>query len=609
MMKKTFIIISACVLLCAGCEKNPSHDDSPAQVTPYYKLNKGDDAVDSHAGATDRSMLTFVGGSFVAPGSESLKLEMPVYPRFIKTNDGRYLMFYHNGTYNYDTGSVSWAGTYCCYAESADLKKWTYVKEVFPIQEKVNSVAYGDVFTRTYAGPHPVRLADGNILVVASYRNSGDFRHRVKDNGLAVKISRDEGRTWSMEQRINVGTNWEPRPIVLPSGRVIIYYTDSCPFIEKVWSQSIVSSGVSYIYSDDNGVTWKPDNPLDNHLWAFRQLRDEKNGVRCYTDQMPGVIKLNGSNRLVGCGESNMAKCSDSNTNYWISLAYSEEDGTWGDPDASGVMPRERCNALFKGAAPTIEQFTSGETVLTYNSSDGKSNVFRMHMGDHQARNWGDQMDVFFGSNNEKYGFWGSVLCDGHIMVAGVGGSGGGSQGKGYKMKIGHFYLNHDISASSHAVNVDGDNADWKDTDQALFVGSDSDLHATLRCSASGGRMCFLAEVDAEQATEADYIGVYLASASGHELAAGDIYLKISPKGESRFCTFKKGWFTEDLSVQTASKIGEDCYIAEFSLPLSVLPKGERVKVNFAVSDNKSSVQSLLPTLVTDTSKWLEIKL
>ena len=98
--------------------------------------------------------------------------------------------------------------------------------------------------------------------MVSEYRGLTDFRHRVKDNGLAIKTSSDEGKSWTMEKRINVGTCWEPRPLVLPSGRVIIYYTDSCPYIEGVWSSPVISSGVSYIYSDDNGKTWKPDKPL-----------------------------------------------------------------------------------------------------------------------------------------------------------------------------------------------------------------------------------------------------------------------------------------------------------------------------------------------------------
>lgn len=596
-------------LLTVACSKEKPDSGNPGTsgVTSYMELDHPVGTPDSHKGRTNVSILTPVGDSYVEIGQEMLKTELPVYPRFLRTKDGRWLMFYHEGVWLTDKQTCEWAGRQCAIAESGDLKEWGNQRYIFPLQKNVNSTAYGDVITRAYSGAHPVRLANGDILVVAAYRRLSDFRHYVRDNGLAVRISSDEGRSWTMEQRINVGTCWEPRPLVLPSGRVILYYTDSCPYIEGVWSSPIVSSGVSYIYSDDNGKTWKPDNPLENHLWAFRQLRDSKNGVNCYTDQMPGVIKLNGSDRLVGVGESNMAPCSSSTTDFWVSIAYGDTDGTWGGPDSDNVLPASRRNALYKGAAPTIEQFPSGETILTYNSSDGKSNVFRMRIGDHLAENFSDEITVFGDEGTRRYGFWGSVLIDGHLMVAGVGGS-GGSQGLGYKMKIGQFYLNHDITASSHSVTVDGNNSEWKSSDQALFVGSEGPLHATLRSSIKDGRLYFLAEAEGTDVGENDYVSIYLSSPSSARLSQGDICLKISPRGESRTSIFKTGWFTSELGCEYRTARDSRCYVAEISVPLSSVPSADgEILVNFGVNDNENRIQSLLPITDTDTSKWLKL--
>ena len=595
-------------LLC--CTKGTSVDGPAGKltVTSYKDLDHPVSTPDSHKGRTAFSMLTPVGDSYIELGSDMLETELPIYPRFIKTSDGRYLMFYHEGVWDSSKKSCEWAGRQCAMVESVDLKEWSGHKYIFPIQKNVNSTAYGDVITRAYSGAHPVRLANGDILVVSAYRCLTDFRHRVKDNGLAIKTSSDEGKSWTMEKRINVGTCWEPRPLVLPSGRVIIYYTDSCPYIEGVWSSPVISSGVSYIYSDDNGKTWKPDNPLKDHLWAYRQFRDSKDGVNCYTDQMPGVIKLNGSNTLVGVGESNMAPCSSTTTDFYVSIAYSNNDGSWGEPDARDEMPAKRRNKFCKGTAPTIEIFPSGETVLTYNFTDGKSNVFRMRMGDHLAENFSDEIIVFGDEGTRRYGFWGAVLIDGHLMIAGIGGS-GGANGIGYKMKLGQFYLNHDITASSHPVNVDGKNDEWLKTDEALFVGSDSPLHATLRCSKNGNRLYFLAEVDGTVPEGNDYISVYLSSPAKSSLSSGDICMKISPMGTSRTSVFDgRGWITEDVDCSWKTAVGSNCYAAEFSLPTDNLPaeQGE-ILVNFGVNGNDNKFQSLKPTTDTDTSEWLKI--
>lgn len=563
------------VLLLLSCHKGEEGSQVVATaITPYYLLNEGDETPGSS------SVLTFVGGSYVRLGQTETQMDMPVYPRFIKTKDGRYLMFYHAGTVD------SWAGTYCAYAESEDLLSWKYVKQVFPIQRNVQG-HYENVITRYYAGVHPLRLPDGRMMAVASYRGSQDMRHNLLDNGLAIKFSSDEGRSWTQEIRINVGTNWEPRPLVLPSGRVVVYYTDSCPYVEGIWASAIISTGVSYIYSDDCGKTWKPDDPLNNHLFAFRQLRDSKNGQNVYTDQMPGVICLP-SGRLVGTGESNLAPCSSTTTDYYVSLSYGEADGSWGMPDERGEMPRERINDFCKGAAPTLEQFSSGEVILTYNNK----NTFFMRMGNSEAKNFSEERRLLDSGSLAGKGFWGSVLPDGHVMVAGIGGSGGQS-GLGYSLQVGQYYLNHDVVAATHSVTVDGNNVEWPRSGQALFVGSRDEMHATLRSSVSGDRIFFMAEVEKPTWTSATasegYVTVYLCSPEENKLSEGDVSLSLRFDGSMTTSVYHSGWYRETLPVEMRAVNGEGFSLVEWSLPLSSVPVRERrIRVNFGLGDATS---------------------
>ncbi|MBQ7268394.1 MAG: exo-alpha-sialidase [Bacteroidales bacterium] len=585
-------------------------DDSNMEITPYWMLNAGNGELNSHAGQTSRSMLTYVGNSYVELGEDVTTLPMPSYPRFIRTKDHRWLLFYHNGIYTESTEKYTWAGTECYILESSDMKHWHSPRKIFARDYNVSS-PYGDTFQRIYAGAHPLRLPDGRLMVVASYRRSGDFRHRIKDNGLVFKFSSDEGRTWSAGQYINVGTTWEPRPIVLSSGRVVVYYTDSRPYVEGVWDNAVVSSGVSYIYSDNNGLTWQPSNALEDHLWAFRQVRDQKNGTKIYTDQMPGVIALNGSRQLVGCGEANFAKADATTSNYWVSMAYSDGSGNWGSPDADGVMPSDRVNQKFKGAAPTIEQFPSGEIVLTYNSN----NIFYRVFGDETGRNFADPVRMFGASSADYpmgHGFWGSCLADGHVLLAGTAGE-GGAKGKGFFIEVGQHYLNHNIRASSRQVTVDGRNGDWSTSDQALFLGSAGDMHATLRASVCGGMLYFLAELENAALSASDYVRIYLANASKSAIASGDVYLQSTLGGTLSCCKWGGSWASASLSAASAVSRGDGVAVVEFSVPLSQLPaSGSALLVNFAVQDSNDGFQSLLPVpggtaASKNTSSWMKL--
>lgn len=616
-MKRYLYVLS--ILALVSCNKEEQNQPAPSvSVTPYNQLNSAGHTLNSHAGQTSNSTMTFIAGTYVKAGVNELNLEMPVYPRFFKTNDGRYLMFYHDGFYTASTQKSTWSGRNCYLAESEDMINWKFIKKLFPQQNNVQSV-YGDrVINRSYSGSFPARMADGNIIVASAYMGNYDNRHRLLDNGLAVKISSDEGCSWTMEQRLNIGMNWEPCVLVLPEdsphpGRVIIYYTDSCPYIDAgadAWKDNIISSGVSYVWSDDNGKTWQPQDLLDDHIHAYRYKRDENAKWKVYTDQMPGVIQLNGTHQLIGVSESNMAKCTSSATDYYIGISYGEKDGGWGTPDADGNMPREK-KYDFKGCAPAVHQFTSGETIFTYNYNvDKDGNRFLLRIGDETGHNLGNEMRVFEDCSGAGYGFWGESLIDNHIVLMGIGGT-GGTTGRNYYMQIGQYFLNHNIAASGYPVKVDGSNDEWKTSDEALYAGSGTKARATLRFSCNGGVLYGLAEVEASGAVNEDCINVYLSNPSADALSENDRWIMISSDSSIRSSYYNgKAWFADsDVNSYVVSK-GDNCYIVEFGIPMSLVPAGNNaVKVNFSINDSVDGTQYIRSVTSKETSNWMKLML
>ena len=103
-----------------------------------------------------------------------------------------------------------------------------------------------------------VVLANGDILVVSSYRAEQSYRKAVGDNGLVIRRSTDNGRTWLPAQRIYTGTNWEPFILQLRSGEIQVYFTHTAPKIHLDGFQERRSSGIAIVRSRDNGRTWAP---------------------------------------------------------------------------------------------------------------------------------------------------------------------------------------------------------------------------------------------------------------------------------------------------------------------------------------------------------------
>ncbi len=84
-----------------------------------------------------------------------------------------------------------------------------------------------------------------------------------------------------------------------------------------------------------------------------------------------------------------------------------------------------------------------------------------MKMGDAGAQNFGEAYAPFSGG-----GFWGSLQIDGsHQLLGTMPHTSAG------EVMLAQFILNHRIEAARRSVKVDGDNAEWADTDHALFVG------------------------------------------------------------------------------------------------------------------------------------------
>lgn len=586
-MKLNILYYTALLSLLLSCSDSDESAPSPGgessgqkralSLTPIGELNQGAASINSHKGLTSRSSLMMDHRSYVEIGTDQVKVSDPVYPRIGKMGDGRYILFYQNNQIGADS----------YYVVSSDLKTWTGGDRVFARHAITDHS--GATNERRFSTCTTLVLGNGDILAVASFRANKNYRLLPLDNGLIMSRSVDNGLTWSDPVEIYQGTNWEPHLLQLPSGEIHCYFTDSRTHIADY------NTGTALIVSSDNGQTWTPSLDGDPQR-VIRKKFGEIAGIGLFTDQMPGVIQLNESKKLAAAVESyNNASI------YSLSLAYSDSDGQWPDLSLEQEGPADRSNYVFAGAGPSLAQFPSGETVLSYNTAS----KYHLRLGDTGAANFGEPY-IPFG----KSGFWGTIgLIDPHRMIGAMHTSGA--------IMLAGFNLNHHITATPRTVAVDGDNREWTATDDALFVGQKSQAQATLRCSSDESNLYFLVEVLDDDISKDDYVSLYLTADTNAQVNGDARRIRVSHSGLKSTDHYGGGWreLEMDLSVGssydgTLSNNGDtdNGYLIEVSVPKSELDLSSgTLLVNFSLFDIQGGEDAISNTADTSTETWIPI--
>lgn len=551
-----------------------------AHITPINKLNQGTPVINSHADITARSSLKMNCRTYVTL-STAVQATYPRYPRVKWMKNKDYILFYHNGSANSNIGAS------CVYAISSDMKQWTYKGKLFENYGIID--CKGNANERRYANCDGLVLSNGDILAVASYRADKGYRDLPKDAGIELKRSTNNGVTWSKAIEIYQGVNWEPYLLELPSGELHCYFTDSS---RTGLEGRGTDTGTAMVVSTDGGMTWKPDS--GSLPYYVLRMRWEKDGIVGYNHQMPSVVRLNDNRGLVAALETNYLG------KYYISLCYSDKD-QWEHLAADQEGPADSHNRAFSGMAPYLGQFPSGETILSYESSK----QYCLKVGDATARNFGVVYQPFSG------GYWASLqVMDSHHLLGVMPKTSAGP------IQMAQFVLNHRIEAVRRNVKVDGSNAEWADTDHAIFVGEKSQVQGVLRSSCDDKNVYFLVEVLDRSLLASDYATIYISSANKNKLEDGARRIQVSMNGLKSSETYSSKWNNADLGVQVKTFVCDDTnegridnygYIAEVSISRTCLNiSSGLVLVNFSINDGIDE-DAVCDVSATSTARWIPL--
>ena len=170
-------------------------------------LNAGEPVINDHAADWDKSLLEPNYRQYTEVTGDTLRIREANYPRIKKIADDRYILFYQDAR----------VARNIYYSVSSDLKEWGLGLNLFASR---SITVNGESDTLCYSTCDATVLQNGDIMAIASFRSSRNFRRTNEFNGLAMKISSDGGRTWGEEQIIYKGSNWEPQILQLPDGEI-----------------------------------------------------------------------------------------------------------------------------------------------------------------------------------------------------------------------------------------------------------------------------------------------------------------------------------------------------------------------------------------------------
>lgn len=294
------------------------------------------------------------------------------------------------------------------------------------------------------AVPDVLELQDGSILAMYNPR---PWRISGKRNfGIRTRKSYDGGRTWKRGRLVHEAGHrfengcWEPAAVQMPGGEIRLFFADEGAFRESS------EQNISMYRSRDGGLTWteKPE------IICFRP------GGR---DGMPAPLLLDNGELVLAIEDTRRV----GKMKPVIVKPEISDDGT--TPVGALSMRRwlaldERLDSSVYAGAPYLRKLSSGETLLSYHSTEGRRNnrlssaVMRVAIGDKEAREFNRVSEPFPIPGN-RWGLWNSVTVLGDDTVVAITSTNAFSRGRSEVWMI-KGRVTKELVPEQETIKVDG---------------------------------------------------------------------------------------------------------------------------------------------------------
>jgi len=288
------------------------------------------------------------------------------------------------------------SGNIVC-VHSKDLgRTWSHPDIIASKEEGVNM-----------AVPDIIQLDNRDLMV---FYNPRPFKiEPTRHFEIRIKRSTDGGTTWAGGQTLyRAGYEfangcWEPSPIQLPSGEIELFFANEGPYTHSDEQE------ISLLRSNDNGYHWS-ENP---ETVSFRA------GKR---DGMPVPVLLRNKVEIAVAIEDN----ADGNFKPYIiknTLSQNWREVVGVDGSGRYYAFEDKVSPEVYAGAPFLRQLKSGETILSYQGTEGRTNKMafadmKVVVGDDEATGFSGKTEPFR-VPADRCGLWNSIcVLDDDSIVA-----------------------------------------------------------------------------------------------------------------------------------------------------------------------------------------------
>ena len=539
--------------------------------------------------------VPYVGGTRIAWDYSSLKKISPGtgyngYARLIETRSGDWLCVYESN------GNV---------VVSKSIDEGQTWQSPIIVESKSNGV--------NMAVPDILELADGSILVCYNPRPSTPTQRFA----IKTKKSYDGGITWRDTRLLYEADYyfengcWEPAAIQLPDGTIQLYFANEGVFL------SSNEQNISMLRSNDNGLTWTTTPEVISYRAGAR-------------DGMPVPLLLKNKKDIVVAIEDN----GFSNFKpYTIRNSLTENWANFVNGTSSNrhyALSNRIAESLYAGA-PYIRQLPSGETILSYQGTEERTNNMnnadmKVVIGDSEAKSFGIKSSPFT-IPSDKSALWNSISVIGENTVIALTSTNAYSNETEVWMIKGHVIS--EVITTRSLIAIDGQFAEsaWN-SPFPLFVGHKGSTRARAITFYNDEFLYILTEVKdntihtTSSVSESDGITIYVTTnQQGYEAPVkGTFSISVTADNKLEVREGDAGtWVKRDInSVQTHTTKSSSSYKQEIAIPWSILGgkpavNGE-IALNFGITENSGMQTADYKETITNCidvrpSTWVKSKI
>lgn len=483
-----------------------------------------------------------------------------------------------------------------------------------PVMVAAKPANYGN------ANPDLLLLQDNSILVCYNPRPQGKDPSRRFE--IRTKKSYDGGATWKDERLLYQAGHqfengcWEPAAIQLPNGQIQLYFANEGPYT------SSEEQNISMLRSSDNGLSWTKEP-------EFISFRAHSR------DGMPSPLLLQNGNEIVVAIEDNGTVQFKP---YVVRTSLADDwkhTVTGNSPNRTYALAERVGDSIYAGA-PYIRQLKNGETILSYQGTEGRKNhmnfsEMKVVIGDNHARNFTRKTSPFPMPANTA-GLWNSLsVLEDNSVVALTTTRGFSNNGTTEIWMIKGKVI-PELNARQQTITVDGvpQEAVWKES-FPVFIGHKSPTQLTSHFTYDQDFLYVLTKVkdgelvsSSQNPEDNDGVTIQLDLRNqASEAPAKGVY-SIYVAADGKQLVMKEGqeghWKPVESQgkVKAMSKAVPEGYVQEVAIPWSAVggkpAGGERLGVNVQLTENKAEERKVYRESISANEAdkpftWLTLRL